>query len=420
MEISKSMSLVAVGLNHKSAPITVRERVSFTPAKARSALNALINKDIAKEAAILSTCHRTELYLLAKNDNDIGPWLSDYHALPLSEITPHLYTYQDRQAVQHMMRVASGIDSMILGEPQIFGQMKAAWALAQREGALGAQLGRLFEHTFHAAKSVRGSTAIGEQPISLAYAAVKLAAYLFNDYQKLTVLLVGMGAMTTLVYEHLKEQGVKQFIIANRDTEKVKTWLNDLSHDVIPIAAMPANLHRADIIISATAASLPILGKGSVETALKQRKHRPMLFIDLAMPRDIEPEVASLDDVYLYNVDDLSSMVDQNLSQREKAALEADVIIHEHVEAYMRWLQTRPQVCTMTNFRDKINTLINENYQKVQKKLSNNHNVDEILSQLRHELTEKILHAPSHYLRNNPLNSDELDIVEKVLGVDKH
>ena len=320
------MRLLAVGINHKTAPLEIRERVAFAPDRLPEALHDLRARSRVEEAAILSTCNRTELVCCTKNTtaNEVVTWLGNYHHLRQEQVAPYVYLHPEQNAVRHMLRVASGLDSMILGEPQILGQIKSAYATAMQAGTVGTLLGRLFQHTFSVAKQVRTDTAIGSSPVSVAFAAVSLAKQIFDDLPQRTVMLIGAGETIELAARHLHENGIGRIIIANRTVEKAHALASNFSGYAIELAEIPAHLAEADIVISSTASPLPILGKGAVERAIKARKHRPMLMVDIAVPRDIEPEVGDLRDIYLYTVDDLQEIIQEGLKSRQEAAKQAE------------------------------------------------------------------------------------------------
>jgi len=314
--------LLVIGINHESASIDVRERVNFAPELMVSSLQALLLQTHAQEAAILSTCNRTELYIVPDDDatssldNDFIQWLSQHHKLDQGELAEACYIHQAEQALSHMMTVASGLDSMVLGEPQILGQMKSSFAVAQEAGVLGSELHTVFQRVFSSAKRVRTETAIGRNPVSVAFAAVDLAKRIFSDLKQDTALLIGAGETIDLVARHLKESGIANIIFANRTLERAQRLADEFDAHAILLSEIPDTLSQADIVISSTASQLPVLGKGAVESALKQRKHKPIFMVDIAVPRDIEPEVAMLDDVYLYTVDDLKEVIDENKQSR--------------------------------------------------------------------------------------------------------
>ena len=397
------MSLLVIGINHKSAPLALRERVTFAPERMESALaDALANAGL-DEAAILSTCNRTEIFASADQveaaQERLREWLCDYHQIAPEELLDCLYTLPERDALQHMMQVASGLDSMILGEPQILGQMKSAFAVAAHSGSIGAELGRIFPQVFAIAKRVRTDTAIGENPVSVAFAAVNLTQHIFSDLSRTRALLIGAGETIELVARHLAEKGVRDIVVANRTLGRARELAEKFGAEAILLSEIPDYLARADIVISSTASQLPILGKGAVESALKQRKHKPMLMIDIAVPRDIEAEVAELDDIYLYTVDDLKEIVDENRKSREHEAIKADEIIAEGVENYYRQLRALDAVSTVKELRNKIEILRDIELEKARHSLAIGEPAEQVLSQLARNLTNKLLHSPSSQLR---------------------
>jgi glutamyl-tRNA reductase len=395
------MSLIAVGINHKTAPVEIRERVSFAPDRLADALHELTSSDQVSEAAILSTCNRTEL-VCCSNENDgntVIDWFEHYHKLRDDEVRPFIYVHPDQLAVRHVLRVASGLDSLILGEPQILGQIKDAYSKAEQAGTIGKLLGRLFQHTFSVAKQVRTDTAIGSSPVSVAFAAVSLAKQIFSGMEEHTALLIGAGETIELAARHLHASGIGRMIIANRTVEKAHTLAQEFDAYAIALGEIPAHLAEADIVISSTASQLPILGKGAVERAVKQRKHRPMLMIDIAVPRDIEPEVSQMEDVYLYTVDDLQEIIEEGLKSRQEAAEQAEEIIDTQVAHFMGWLQSLNAVDTICQFREHAMGIREAEVAKALQMLSNGADAEKVLQKLAHNLTNKLTHAPSAQLR---------------------
>lgn len=391
------MTLFAFGINHKTAPVEIREKVAFAPEKIQAALKELTHTADIHEAAIVSTCNRTELYCGVDSDNGIAiiNWFRQYHNLDASDIDPYIYTHADIEAVQHILRVASGLDSLVLGEPQILGQIKDAYTTASEAGTIGRQLNRLFQHTFSVAKQVRTDTAIGASPVSVAFAAVNLAKQIFANLSEHTALLIGAGDTIELVARHLKEQGVKKIIVANRTVERAQVLAEQFNGEAIALADMPERLVEADIIISSTASQLPILGKGAVERALKERKHRPMFMVDIAVPRDIEPEVNSLDDVYLYTVDDLQEVIEEGRQSREEAAQQAEEIIEQQVEHFMGWLRSLDAVDTICAVREQAEEVRDEVLQNAQRQLAAGKDPKQVINELARTLTNKLVHEPS-------------------------
>lgn len=405
------MTLIAYGINHATAPIEVRERVSFGNDIVSDALAELKHQNGVHEAAILSTCNRTELYCSVDHDNNHNPveWLHNFHGMKQDLLQPFLYKHPNHNAVRHVLRVASGLDSMILGEPQVLGQLKTAYQKAVSAGSIGHQLNRLFQHSFHVAKEVRSNTAIGNHPVSVAYAAVRLAQQIFGDLKDQTALLIGAGETIELAAKHLYENGLSRMIIANRTLERSQRLASEYSVYAIQIGDIPKHLAEADIVISSTASPLPILGKGAVESAIKARKHKPMFMVDIAVPRDIEAEVGEMDDVYLYSVDDLKDMVQENLKNRQHAAKQAEKIIDTHAQEFMDWLHSLDAVSTIRALRGQAETIQDDVLQKGLSKLRNGADPEAILQEIAHNLTNKLIHIPSTKLRNaSAQNRDDL------------
>ncbi|GLZ88957.1 glutamyl-tRNA reductase [Metapseudomonas resinovorans] len=417
------MAFIALGINHKTASVDVRERVAFTPEQLVEALQQLCRITPSREAAILSTCNRSELYLEQDHPStdEVLAWLAGYHNLSLEELRACAYVHQDDDAVRHMMRVASGLDSMVLGEPQILGQMKSAYAVAREAGTVGPLLGRLFQATFSTAKTVRTDTAIGENPVSVAFAAVSLAKQIFSDLHRSQALLIGAGETITLVARHLHEQGVKRIVVANRTLERASILAEEFGAHAVLLADMPQELVNSDIVISSTASQLPILGKGAVERALKQRRHKPIFMVDIAVPRDIEPEVGELDDVYLYTVDDLHEVVAENLKSRQGAAQAAEELVGAGVDEFMQRLRELAAVDVLRAYRQQAERLRDEEVAKALRLLQNGTSAEEVLAQLARGLTNKLLHAPSVQLKKLSADGrfDALVVAQELFALDE-
>ena len=416
------MAFLALGINHKTASVAVRERVAFGPEQLVEALQQLCRVTPCREAAILSTCNRSELYLALDEAQAeaILAWLAGYHGLNLDELRACAYIHQDNEAVRHMMRVACGLDSMILGEPQILGQMKDAYASAREAGTLGPLLGRLFQATFSTAKTVRTDTRIGENPVSVAFAAVSLAKQIFSELPRSQALLIGAGETITLVARHLHEQGIKRIVVANRTLERASQLAEEVGGQAVLLADIPEQLVNSDIVISSTASPLPILGKGAVERALKKRKHRPVFMVDIAVPRDIEPEVGELDDVYLYTVDDLHEVIAENLRSRQGAARAAEELVLTGVDEFMARLRERDSVDLLRGYRQRAEQLRDEELAKALRQLGNGIPAEEVLAQLARGLTNKLLHAPSVQLKKFSAagRHDALAVAQELLDLD--
>ncbi len=395
------MGLLALGINHKSANIALRERVAFAPEQMADALQNALSQSQLSEVVILSTCNRTELFGLCADDKvmDVLAWLSDYHQVPEEELSHCYFSHQEQEAVRHMIEVASGLDSMVLGEPQIFGQMKSAFAVAREAGSVDVELSRIFSHVFSVAKKVRTDTAIGKNPVSVAYAAVNLSRHIFSELSQTRALLIGAGETIELVAKHLVDGGVKEIVVANRTLGRARDLALRFHAEAVLLSEIPAQLAKADIVISSTASQLPLLGKGAVEHALKLRKHRPILMIDLAVPRDIEEQVGELNDIYLYSIDDLTDIVDENIRGRVSEANKADVIIEAGVEGYLQKLRAEDAVSTLKSFRSKAEQTRDSELQKALKQLQRGEPAEQVLSQMARNLTNKLIHSPSIHMK---------------------
>ncbi|MBA4503201.1 glutamyl-tRNA reductase [Marinobacterium marinum] len=396
------MALLALGINHKTAPVEVRERVAFAPEALADALHKARCQAQLSEVAILSTCNRTELYCATELEGTraLLEWLGDYHGLDVDELHRCSYAYWNEEAVRHMMRVACGLDSLVLGEPQILGQLKSSYSVSQAEGLASVELGRLFRTTFSVAKDVRTQTAIGQNPVSVAYAAVNLAQHIFADLSASRALLIGAGETIELVARHLKRAGVQHITVANRTLARALAVAEEFDGRAIELSQIPEELPNTDILIASTASQLPILGKGAVEVALKKRKHRPIFMVDIAVPRDIEPQVGDLDDVYLYTVDDLREVIEENQRERQSAATEAEGIIETGALEFMRQLRELDAVGTLTQLRGQAHEVARQELEKGLRQLRNGREAEEVLRRLAHGLTNKLLHQPTVQLRH--------------------
>jgi len=395
------MALLTLGLNHKTAPVDIRERLTFGPDVIVGALRSLSQQPAVGEALILSTCNRTEIYSAADEGGleAVRHWLCDFHGLPRDGLGRYLYVHLDQDAVRHLLRVSSGLDSMVLGEPQILGQVKAAFRTASQAAVTGKLLGRLFQHAFSVAKQIRTDTAIGSSPVSVAFAAVSLARQIFTDLSSQCALLIGAGETIELAARHLHQHGIGRMIVANRTLERAHLLANQFDAYAIALTELSHHLAEADIVISSTASPLPVLGKGAVESALKKRKHRPMFMVDIAVPRDIEAEVSTLNDVYLYTVDDLEEVVQENQRSRREAAEQAEEIIELHANEFMAWLRSLDAVGLIQDYRAQAHRVRDEVLEKALRQLESGKPAEEILRFLAHTLTNKLIHTPSSRLR---------------------
>jgi len=402
------MALFSLGINHRTAPLTVREQMAFHTEELRRALADLTHDAGVHEAAILSTCNRTELYFQADSPLSATRWLADYRRLPPHVVEPYLYTHPDREAVRHVFRVASGLDSMVLGEPQILGQMKEAVRIAREAGTLGTTLNKLFQNCFAVAKDVRSTTAIGVNIVSMAAAAVRLAERIFERIADQRVLFIGAGEMIELCMTHFAAKKPKQMVVANRTIDRGRTLADRFGATAIRLEEVGERLAEFDIVVSCTASQLPIIGLGLVERAVKARRHRPMFMVDLAVPRDVEHEVGELDDVFLYTVDDLAQVVESGLESRQSAVVDAEAIIAERVDSYLLWLQTRESVPVIRSLRDSAERTRRHEMEHALKRLAKGEDPVAVLDQFSHRLTNKFLHSPTQTLNQAEGDRSEL------------
>jgi glutamyl-tRNA reductase len=407
------MQLFAFGINHQTAPLSVREQIAFNADSMEPALRDLVEQGAAKEATILSTCNRTEVYCSTQAPEQPINWLASYHHLQPAEIEPYLYTLPRELAVKHAFRVASGLDSMVLGEPQILGQMKQAVRSAEQAGTLGFMLHKLFQRTFSVAKDVRSQTEIGTNLVSMAAAAVKLAERIYPTIAEQNLLFIGAGEMIELNAVHFAAKAPKRITVANRTLERAQVLARRINGHAITLNELPEQLAQHDIIVTCTASPLPILGKGLVERALKARKHRPLFIVDLAVPRDVEAEVGELDDVFLYTVDDLGELVREGLDARQNAVKEAEVIIDAGVNTFMQWIESREVVPTIRALRDHVDRQRRHELEKAQRLLAKGESPEKVLEMLSNSLTNKFLHAPTHAL--NQMQTDERTAILEVV-----
>ncbi|WKE64601.1 glutamyl-tRNA reductase [Gallaecimonas kandeliae] len=414
------MTLLAIGLNHKTAPVDLREKVAFGPDSLPRALAELPSVPGLSEAVVLSTCNRTEIYCQSEDAQAVERWLADFHQLEAEALGEHLYVYRGDQAIAHLLRVACGLDSMVLGEPQILGQLKQAYSQARQAGTVAQLLDKLFQHGFKVAKEVRTRTEIGASAVSVAYAAVSLAKHIFPALDDTKVLLIGAGETIELVATHLREQGVEQLMVANRTLARAESLASQFGAKAMTLEALPEHLHLADIVIGSTASPLPIIGKGMVERALKQRRHKPMFFVDLAVPRDIEGEVAGLRDAFLYTVDDLQQIIDENRARREAAAQEAETMVLEQVQAFAGWIKSLSAVDHIRDYRLQAEGIKGELLHKAQQQLQAGGDPAQILDRLASQLTNRLIHAPTKALSEAGAQGDleRLDAIAGVLGLD--
>ena len=393
------MQLTVIGLNHQTAPLGIREKLAFAAEKLPDAVNSLLDSGAAGEAVILSTCNRTELYCVGE-PAAVTEWLAAYQSLPAAEIRPYLYTYGCTDTVRHAFRVACGLDSMVLGEPQILDQIKDAVNAAQEQNTVGTWLNALFQKTFSVAKEIRSGTAVGEHSVSMAAAAVKMAAQIFPSVGKLNVLFVGAGEMIELVATYFAAENPRLMTVANRTLARAEELCGKLgiNAESCLLSDIPEILHQYDVVISSTASPLPVIGKGMAERALKQRGQMPVFMLDLAVPRDIEAEIAELDDVYLYTVDDMAGVVQSGREARQKAAAEAEVMVEQKVAEFLEWQKSRENVPLIRALRDEGERARRHVLENAMKQLAKGASPEEVLERLSVQLTNKLLHSPTHTL----------------------
>jgi glutamyl-tRNA reductase len=400
------MPLLVIGLNHTTAPVNIRERVTFGPDIIVAALRSLTEVPGVHEAVILSTCNRTEIYCHADDDADewTRDWLARFHGLSVEDIAPYLYLHAGRRVIGHLLSVASGLDSLVLGEPQILGQVKNAFQTASDAGRTGKLLTRLFQHSFTTAKQVRTDTAIGDSPVSVAFAAVSLARQIFADLSQQTALLIGAGETVELAARHLVQNGIGRIIVANRTIARAQELALQFDAFAIALTEIPSHLAEADIVIASTASPMPILGKGTVESALRRRRHQPMFMVDIAVPRDIEAEVSNLEDVYLYTVDDLAEVIQENMRSRQEAAEQAQEIIDFQVDEFLAWMRSLDAVGLIQDYRRQAGEIRDQVLARAVRMIESGKPAEEALNFLAKTLTNKLLHTPSTRLREASSN----------------
>lgn len=416
--------LFVLGVNHKTASVSLRERVAFGPERIDHALVSLLDVPGVQEGVILSTCNRTEIYCAVEQGayDSVVSWLSHFQHIPTDEIQPSLYQYQDGEAVKHLMRVASGLDSLVLGEPQILGQVKQSLEMAVKHNTVSRLLQRLFQRTFGVAKRVRTETEIGAYGVSVAYVAVTLAKQIFGDLTDVKVLLIGAGETIELVGQHLHGQSVRQMTVANRTLQRAQTVAEPWQANVVTLNDIPEVLPDVDLVISSTASPLPILGKGLVERALKVRRNKPMLLIDIAVPRDIEAEVGDLADAYLYTVDDLQSIVAENQQHREQAARQAEVIVQDERQQFMQWLHGLSSQQEVRLYRSQSDAQRQQLLTEALHQLEKGDDPADVLNAFSQRLMNKLIHAPTEALRQAGEQNDQAQLLtlSQALQIEHH
>ena len=395
------LQLFTLGLNHETAPLAMRERVAFATERLQEALTELTRVRPVREAAILSTCNRTELYCAAGEPEHALEWMAGYHKLNSHELHGYTYTLTAEDSVRHAFRVASGLDSMVLGEPQILGQMKDAVRSAEAAGTLGTTLHKLFQRSFAVAKEVRSNTGIGANVVSMAAASVKLAMRIFPAISDQKVLFIGAGEMIELCATHFAAQHPRSMAFANRTLERAEHLAQRFDGHALPLRDLPEFLPEYDIVVSCTASSLPILGKGTMERAIRARRHRPVFMVDLAVPRDIEPEVSGMDDVFLYTLDDLAELVREGVDARQSAVAQAEAIIETQVGSFLHWMKARANVPLIKALRDTAEDARRAEVERAMRLLSRGDDPKAVLEALSHGLTNPLMHGPTQALHHN-------------------
>jgi len=402
------MPLFTIGISHHTAPIEIREKVAIARSEYSARVSELCALPGVEEVIILSTCNRTEIYCLSTEVGKQGlvDWVHRVNDIPAGELDRHFYHHEGENAARHLVRVASGLDSLVLGETQILGQLKDAWQQAHDAGSLGKVLDRLFQHTFNAAKTIRTNSGISDHTVSVAYTAVVLARQIFGNLNSQTVVLVGAGEMVQLCGRYLRDHGIAKLLIVNRSREKAEELALEMGASAMTLDRLGEALPRADILISSTASPEPVIRKADIKAALRKRRHRPMFLVDIAVPRDIDPEVSKLRDVYLYTIDDLQQVVDENMQQRNAAAKSATADVEESVTAFMRWLSGIRAARTLKRIRDQSHEFEKDLTERALRRLEAGQDAADVLEQLASTLTNKILHLPSKRLREAAESQD--------------
>jgi len=402
------MPLFTIGISHHTAPIEIREKVAIARSEYSDRAAELCALPGVEEVVILSTCNRTEIYCLSTEAGKQGlvDWVHRANDIPSGELDNHFYHHEGEEAARHLIRVASGLDSLVLGETQIVGQLKDAWQQAHDADSLGKVLDRLFQHTFNAAKTIRTNSGISDHTVSVAYTAVVLARQIFGNLNSQTVVLVGAGEMVQLCGRYLRDHGIAKLLIVNRSREKAEELAVEMGASAMTLDRLGEALPKADILISSTASPEPVIMKADIKAALRKRRHRPMFLVDIAVPRDIDPEISKLRDVYLYTIDDLQQVVDENMQQRSAAAESATADVDESVTAFMRWLSGIRAARTLKKIRDQSHEFEKDLTERALRRLEAGQDASDVLVQLASTLTNKILHLPSKRLREAAESQD--------------
>ncbi len=399
------MTFTICGLNHKTAPLAVREQMAIALPMQAAFLENLLKTQLVEEAIVLSTCNRTEIYCISDQPENIMPWVLDYQGLNLKDISPCVYLLQDQDAMQHALRVASGLDSMMIGEPQILGQIKHAYQQGLTLGCVKQKLRPVFEYLFQASKRVRHTSGIGANPVSIAFAAAQLVQQFFPDHSKLTIFLIGSGETAALVAKYLHQQGVAHFMVASRTQDHAQHLATQFGGQALSIADIPDYLAKADVIISATACPLPFITKSMVDYALSLRNHNPMFFLDLAVPRDIEPNVADLAHVQLYNIDDLHSKIAIGKRERQVASQQAEILINQELEHYLNLHKIEQSKDIICQYRTQMKTMADEELTRALQRLTNGDDQASVLAEFGLRLFNKLTHPTTVGFRQAALDN---------------
>jgi glutamyl-tRNA reductase len=397
--MTMTLPLVVCGLNHKTAPVGVRSQFFIAQEMLSGSLEDLISKTGVDEAMILSTCNRTEIYTQTENVENILAWWANYHKVPIETLKQHSYSHQKQQTVRHLLRVASGLDSMVLGEPQVLGQLKEAVLTAEKAGILKSNLKKFFEYVFYSVKQVRTESQIGQNPLSLGHAVLHLAKNIFTELNKSRVLLIGAGEVITSVSRYFQTHEISEFILANRSFSKAENIGLSLQAKMISLSEISDYIQEADIIVSAIRHTTPIIGKGMVETAIKKRKHRPMLMVDLAVPGNIETEIKSLEDVYLYHMDDLQYILEENYNKKINSVKTAEELINIQTDKYYEELNSLKINHIIQTYRNKMHELRDNSLSDALREYTMGDTAEEVLQKMAYLLTNKLLHDPCLWLK---------------------
>jgi glutamyl-tRNA reductase len=414
------MSLLVIGLSHKTAPIDIRERLSFAASKMDDILRSAQSSCDLPEVAILSTCNRTEVYATHASFQKIQQWWADRAGLDISTLDDYLYVYEDRAAVEHLMKVASGLDSLILGEPQIFGQIKEAYAVAQANQTVSKGMSKWFEQTFSVVKNIRTQTGIGREPVSVAYAAICLARQIFADIEKLRIAIVGAGQTAELVAEHLKGIGAHKIVVINRTLERAERLAGAFGGRAESWEALEATLADSDIVVTSTASQAPVIEHEMMLRVVKKRRYKPLLAIDLAMPRDIEPTVREIDEIFLYTIDELEGIIEENREKRAQCVHEAEKIIHHASAEFMSWYRTHAALAVVVKYRSQVEQIRQASLTDAMRVLQQGESPEAALQWLANDLTNKWMHKPTVHLKDAILNEDSatIDAICQIFEID--